>query len=78
MGIRKSQSPRPDQLWPEGVPHPTSPAPPRAKPQWVTVASPMSSSWSFAGVRGEWKYWRSRAGKLVRTNGAIWQRLQST
>lgn len=30
MGIRKSQSPRPDQLWPEGVPHPTSPPPPRA------------------------------------------------
>ena len=31
MGIRKSQSPRPDQLWPEGVPHPTSPPPPRAR-----------------------------------------------
>lgn len=23
-------APRPDQLWPEGVPHPTSPPPPRA------------------------------------------------
>lgn len=26
MGAKKPQSPRPDQLWPEGVPHPTSPA----------------------------------------------------
>ena len=24
-------APRPDQLWPEGVPHPTSPPPPRVR-----------------------------------------------